>query len=183
MKRQVLSTSAVALALSLATAMPLPVAAQGVAQLRDSVTASMAQIGMDPSAVDMLTLGQLAQVENVLSTTEDNTSKRNRIERIYAEAGMAGAAEQDAAQSGADATGGAMSGGAMSGGMTGMSNFEQSGGLEAIVRNDLNQIGMGDEVNVNALTVSQLAEIQNVLSSTDDNPVKRNRIEQIVAEQ
>ena len=82
MKRQVLSASAVALSLSLAAALPLPAAAQGVQQLRDSVTASMAQIGMDPSAVDMLTLGQLAQVENVLSSTEDNIVKRNRIGQI-----------------------------------------------------------------------------------------------------
>jgi hypothetical protein len=54
----------------------------GVGQLQSSVGAGLAQLGVDASGVDQLTLAQLAQIENVLAGGEADDVKRMRIEEI-----------------------------------------------------------------------------------------------------
>jgi hypothetical protein len=54
----------------------------GVGQLRSSVGVDLAQLGIDASGVDMLTLSQLAQIENVMAGGESNDVKKMRVEEI-----------------------------------------------------------------------------------------------------
>jgi hypothetical protein len=54
----------------------------GVGQLQSSVGAGLAQLGIDASGVDQLTLAQLAQIENVMAGGEADDVKRMRIEEI-----------------------------------------------------------------------------------------------------
>jgi hypothetical protein len=54
----------------------------GVGQLRSSVTADLARIGVDTEGVDMLTLSQLAQIENVMNGDESDDVKKMRVEEI-----------------------------------------------------------------------------------------------------
>jgi hypothetical protein len=54
----------------------------GVAQLRDSTSAGLAQLGVDTEEVGALSLSELAQIENVLGSDDDDTIKRGRIEQI-----------------------------------------------------------------------------------------------------
>ena len=54
----------------------------GVGQLQSSVGAELAQIGIDASQVDSLTLSQLAQIENVMSGDDPDDVKKLRVEEI-----------------------------------------------------------------------------------------------------
>lgn len=54
----------------------------GVGQLQSSVGAELAQIGIDASQVDSLTLSQLAQIENVMSGQDSDDVKKMRVEEI-----------------------------------------------------------------------------------------------------
>lgn len=57
----------------------------GVSQLQDSVSADLASIGVDTENVDMLTVSQLGQIENVFASTDTDDIKRARIEEIMAQ--------------------------------------------------------------------------------------------------
>lgn len=57
----------------------------GVSQLRDSVTAEMAKLGIDTSRVSMLNLGKVAEIENIVSSSDADETKRQRIEVIFAQ--------------------------------------------------------------------------------------------------
>ena len=54
----------------------------GVGQLQSSVGAGLAQLGIDASGVDQLTLSQLAQIENVMGGGDSDDVKKMRIEEI-----------------------------------------------------------------------------------------------------
>jgi hypothetical protein len=54
----------------------------GVGQLQSSVGAGLAQLGVDASGVDQLTLSQLAQIENVMGGGDSDNVKKMRIEEI-----------------------------------------------------------------------------------------------------
>ena len=56
----------------------------GVRQLSDSTKADLAKIGVDAGQVDSLTLSQIAQIENVLSSSESDASKRDQVNTIMA---------------------------------------------------------------------------------------------------
>lgn len=57
----------------------------GVGQLQDSAAADLAAIGVDAEAVEMLTISQLAQIENVMGSNATDDSKRAQVEKIIAE--------------------------------------------------------------------------------------------------
>jgi hypothetical protein len=54
----------------------------GVAQLRDSVTAEMAKLGLDTATVPTLTLADLTEIENVVNSSDDREQQRERVEQI-----------------------------------------------------------------------------------------------------
>jgi hypothetical protein len=54
----------------------------GVGQLRSSVSADLAALGVDASGVDNLTLSQLAQIENITAGHGTNEAKKAQIAEI-----------------------------------------------------------------------------------------------------
>jgi hypothetical protein len=122
----------------------------GVDQLRDSVAADMAQLGMDTEVVGTLTADQLASIENVMASNETDEIKRARIEEILAGEATA----------------------------TGRLGVDQ---LRDSVKADMARLGVDAEA-AESLTVAELAQLQNVLGSSDPDDEKRRRIEQILTE-
>lgn len=57
----------------------------GVAQLQDSVSASLAQLGMDADGVETLSVSQLGQIENVVASSVGDSEKRAQINTIMAQ--------------------------------------------------------------------------------------------------
>jgi hypothetical protein len=64
----------------------------GAAQLQDSVTADMNMLGITTTGVDDLKLSELAEIENVVNSSADDTSKTQQIQQILgrSEASTAG---------------------------------------------------------------------------------------------
>ena len=58
----------------------------GVAQLRNSVSADLAALGIDAADVDMLTLSQLGQIENVTASQDTRRRRRQGSPRSWATA-------------------------------------------------------------------------------------------------
>ena len=54
----------------------------GVAQLQDLVGRDLASLGIDAESIDMLTLSQLGQIENVMAGSDTNDVKKMRVEEI-----------------------------------------------------------------------------------------------------
>jgi len=54
----------------------------GVRQLSDSTKADLAKLGIDAEQVDSLTLSQIGQIENVMSSSESDVAKRNQVATI-----------------------------------------------------------------------------------------------------
>ena len=57
----------------------------GVAQLQDSAAADLAAIGVDAERVETLTISQLGQIENVMSSSASDADKRAQVEKIMDE--------------------------------------------------------------------------------------------------
>lgn len=57
----------------------------GVAQLQDSAAADLAALGLDAEVVETLTISQLGQIENVMSSSDTDDQKRERVQMIVAE--------------------------------------------------------------------------------------------------
>lgn len=57
----------------------------GVAQLQDSAAADLAAIGVDTEEIELLTITQLGQIENVMSSDGTDAEKRAQVEKILAE--------------------------------------------------------------------------------------------------
>ncbi len=123
-------------------------------RLQDSVRSEMATLGVDTSAVDVLSVEQLGMIENIASSTDDDVLKRQRIEQVLAEAGFP---QDDAVAS------------------------DPTNGLGDAVAAELAKLGMS-EVDVGGLPQDKLALIRNVTSSSDDEVQQRARIERILAE-
>jgi hypothetical protein len=122
----------------------------GVRQLQDSVSADLAALGVDTEGVDMLTLSQLGQLQNITSSSDTDEVKKAQIEEV-------------------------MGGEATATGRLGVTQLQDSATAE------LAALGVDAEV-VETLTVSQLGQIENVMSSSDSDQQKKMRIEQIVNE-
>jgi hypothetical protein len=122
----------------------------GVRQLQDSVSADLAALGVDTEGVDMLTLSQLGQLQNITSSSDTDEVKKAQIEEV-------------------------MGGEATATGRLGVTQLQDSAAAE------LAALGVDAEV-VETLTVSQLGQIENVMSSSDSDQQKKMRIEQIVNE-
>jgi hypothetical protein len=120
----------------------------GVRQLQDSVSADLAALGVDTEGVDMLTLSQLGQLQNITSSSDTDEVKKAQIEEV-------------------------MGGEATATGRLGVTQLQDSAAAE------LAALGVDAEV-VETLTVSQLGQIENVMSSSDSDEQKKMRIEQIV---
>jgi hypothetical protein len=54
----------------------------GFGQLQDSVAADLAALGVDAEGVEMLTISQLAEIENVMAGQDPSDVKRMRVEEI-----------------------------------------------------------------------------------------------------
>lgn len=54
----------------------------GVTQLQDSAAADLAAMGIDTEAVDSLTISQLGQIENMMSSSMSDQEKRAQVELI-----------------------------------------------------------------------------------------------------
>jgi hypothetical protein len=122
----------------------------GVGQLRSSVASDLAALGVDASGVDTLTLQQLAQIENVTSSSTSNTVKKGRIAEIM----------------GNEAT------------ETQRLGVRQ---LSDSTRADLAKIGVDSE-SVDMLTLSQIAQIENVMASSESDASKRDQVSTIMAQ-
>jgi hypothetical protein len=140
-KRYLSAISAAAVAVALSA----PAFAQG---LDDATAAGLAQLGIQAPAVETMTVEQVAQIKNVLSSTDANDVKRMRIEEI-------------------------IGGEASATGRLGVGQLQDS------VGRDLAAIGV-DASNVDMLTLSQLAQIENVMASSDTDDVKKLRVEEII---
>ncbi|MFO1141827.1 MAG: hypothetical protein U1E59_05450 [Amaricoccus sp.] len=57
----------------------------GVRQLSDSTRADLAKLGLDAEQVDALTLSQIAQIENVMSSSASDASKRDQVNSIVSQ--------------------------------------------------------------------------------------------------
>lgn len=121
----------------------------GVQQLHDSVTAELAELGIEDPGTDMLSLSELAQVETVLNSTDPDDLKRERIQGILAAPGDGTTTDWGVAR------------------------------LEDSVQAKMVELGL-DGSQVSALTLSELAQIENVANSDDPNDIQRDRIEEIL---
>ncbi len=122
----------------------------GVAQLRSSATSDLASLGIDASGVDMLTLSQLGQIQNVVSSNENQELKKKHVMGIL----------------GNEAT---------ETGTLGVTQLQDSAAA------DLASIGVDTE-QVQMLTISQLGQIENIMSSNETDASKRAQVEKILAD-
>lgn len=123
----------------------------GVAQLQDSVGAELSKIGVDASAVNTLSLSQLAEIESVTSGSAPMDQKRARVLEIMG------------ANEGA--------------GNVGRWGVRQ---LQASVSADMARLGMDTE-GVELLSLSELGEIEAVMGSSETDQIKEQRIRNIMA--
>ena len=143
MKRRISTTTSVA-ALVLALG-ATPLVAQGY---DDATAAGLAKLGVQAPPVEMLSVEQQAEIQNVIASTDPDDIKRQRIGLILGEEG------------------------------TGVGRFGV-GQLQSSVGAELAQIGI-DASQVDSLTLSQLAQIENVMSGDDPDDVKKLRVEEII---
>jgi len=115
----------------------------------------MAALGIDTSAVGVLSVEQLGQIENITGSTDDDVLKKQRIEQVLADAGFAPA--------------------------TTASENDPTNGLGGLVSADLARLGMND-VDVATLPVEKLTLVRGVTSSSEDDVQQRARVERILAE-
>ena len=84
--RMLSAVSAAALSLSLMTGAAFAQDDLALKQLQDSATSSMAQLNMDTSMVDMLTLEELTRIQATTSGTVADNAKVQQIETILRDA-------------------------------------------------------------------------------------------------
>lgn len=120
----------------------------GVAQLRDSAAADMAALGIDTEPVDMLTLSQLAQIENVMASADSDSTKKMRVEEIIG-------GEATETQN------------------LGVTQLQDSAAA------DLAALGV-DADGVDTLTLSQLAQIENVMGTNESPEAKKLQVQKII---
>jgi hypothetical protein len=133
--------SAAALALALLAA---PAFSQGFS---DAAAAGLAKLGIQAPPVESLTTEQVAQITNILGSSDTDSVKKAHIENVL----------------GNEAT------------ATGRLGVGQ---LRSSATSDLAMLGI--QADVETLTLSQLAQIQNVVASGDATDVKKKRVEEIL---
>lgn len=139
----------------------------GLKQLQDSATASLSQLNMDTSMVDMLTLDELAQIQATSSLGIGEQAKTQRITTILRDAEARIAA------------GGAVTPSGPAGDIT----TDDLAGDKVVAANVgafLAQLGLSDEIDVDSLTTEQLLQVQLVQESSDGDAAKRMRIENML---
>lgn len=167
MKRTLLAAvSASVLSLGIVSTTGLPAVAQGVQQLQDSVSNSLAQLGMDTSNVDMLTLRQLSEIELVVNGTSQADVKMGQIEEIMGDPSMGGGMGMASEPAEMD--------------MSTMSGMMGEGGLEQLVSKELAQLDIEGDIDVKTLTVGQLSEIMLVTNTGGDRELQREQIQTIL---
>jgi hypothetical protein len=122
----------------------------GIGQLRSSVGADLAALGVDASGIDSLTLSELAQIENITASQATNEAKKAQIAEVM----------------GNEAT------------ATGRLGVKQ---LSDSTKADLAKIGVDAEA-VDMLTLSQIAQIENVMSSSESDAAKRDQVNSIISD-
>jgi hypothetical protein len=139
----------------------------GLKQLQDSATSSFAKLGLDTTPIDTLTIEELSQIQSVSNSSDADQTKIGRIETILRDADER------------IATGGATE-------PTGVAGDVRPEDLKAdlVTRENVGayvaQLGLAEQVKVDALTTDQVSQIQLVQSSDDSVDVQRERIEEIV---
>ncbi|MBP7240722.1 hypothetical protein [Amaricoccus sp.] len=167
MKRYLAAASAAMISLALAA----PVAAEDLAlkQLQDSAMTSMAQLNMDTSMVDVLTLEELTRIQGLTSGALSPSEKVAQIEAVLRDADER------------IATGGAVIPSGPPGDIT-------TGDLDGItdirhgVRAEIAKLGMNSEVDVDTLTDDQLMRIHLVTQSVSNEGAQKMQIEKIVTD-
>lgn len=167
MKTRMLSAvSAAALSLSVLSGVAF---AQdlGLKQLQDSQTSAMAQLNMDTSMVDSLTLEELTRIQGVTSGTTAENSKVLAIETILRDADARIAA------------GGAV----VPTGTLGDITTEDLAGdmvVKANVGAYIAQLGLNDQIDVEALSTDQLLQVQLIQGSSEGEAQQRMKVEQLL---
>lgn len=134
--------SAAALALAL---LGSPLAAQG---FDDATEAGLSKLGIQAPPVETMSAEQQAQIQNVISSSDSDTTKKARIATIL----------------GNEAT------------ATGRLGVGQ---MQSSVGSDLARLGIPSD-GIDQLTLSQLAQIENVVAGGDPDDVKKMRVEEII---
>jgi len=164
-----LLTAASAVTLSLALMAPVHAQDLGLKQLQDSAVSSLAQLGMDTSMVERLTLEELAQIQSVTGGGDPESVKVQRIETIFRDA-----EERIAA-------GGAVEPSGPAGDLT-TQDLAGDAVVKANVGAYLAQLGLASEVDVDTLTTDELLQVQLVQGSTDSEDEQRAKIEALLAD-
>ncbi|HMQ93793.1 MAG TPA: hypothetical protein PKA33_14780 [Amaricoccus sp.] len=136
-----------------ALALALGAAAPGIAQqaqLSDSTQIGLSQLGFDVASVGVITADQAAQIENVMGSTDTDQTKAARIAAILGQPGDAAVPAKLGAQQ-----------------------------LQDSVTADMNMLGI-TTTGVENLTLSELAEIENIVGSSADNASKTARIQEVM---
>ena len=121
----------------------------GVGQLRSSVSSDLAALGVDASGVDTLTLQQLAQIENVTSSSNSDTVKKGQIAEMMGNEATATGRLGRAAAVGFD---------------------------QGRPRQDRRRL----RERSTSLTLSQIAQIENVMASSESDASKRDQVSTIM---
>lgn len=160
--------SAAALALALTTG---GTAAQdlGVKQLQDSAASGFAQLGLDGSMIDSLSLDELAQIEAVTTSADTDAVKTDRIETILR------GADARIAAGGATEPVGAV-------GDISTEDLAADMVVKANVGAYVAQLGLGDQVDVDMLTTDELLQVQLVQESGVGIDEQRVKVEQLFAD-
>ena len=54
-------------------------------QLQDLAASDLASLGVDADDIEMLTIAQLGEIENVMSSGETDASKKDQVQKIIGE--------------------------------------------------------------------------------------------------
>lgn len=140
----------------------------GLKQLQDQATTTFAQLSLDTSKIDQLTLDELTRIQSVSVSSGTPDTKVQRIETILREAD-----ERIAA-------GGAVTPSGPAGDIT-ADDLEGDMVVKANVGAFLAQLGIAGDYDVEALSTDQLLQIQSIQGSNDDASVQRTRVEELLS--
>lgn len=138
----------------------------GLKQLQDSATSSFARLGVSTAPIDTLTIEELSQIQSVTNSTDDDQIKIGRIETILRDA------EARIAAGGGLAPTGVV-------GDVSTDDLKSDLVTRENVGSYVAQLGLADQVKVDALTTDQISQIQLVQSSEDPLDLQRARIVEI----
>lgn len=166
MKRYLAAASAAMISLALAS----PISAQdlGLKQLQDSAVSSMAQLNMDTSMVDVLTLEELTRIQGITSGDFAPNEKVAHIETVLREA------DERIAAGGAVVPSGPA-------GDLNMGDLDSTTDIRHSVRAEIAELGLNGEIDVDALSDDQVMQIHLITQNTSNTSEQRVQIQNIVA--